>query len=72
MWRGCILRFAKENGWCVPTTLEILQDRVKPIQMGYSDFRKPGLREVLGPPDYISQNREHRLELLEAPERLGS
>ncbi|TEB20919.1 hypothetical protein FA13DRAFT_1779604 [Coprinellus micaceus] len=31
LWRKCILRYAKANGWRVPTVLETLQDRFKHI-----------------------------------------
>ena len=65
MWRRRILRFAKEKGWRVPTVLEILRDRFKPIQEDYDDPRKLGLEEMFGTPDYISQNRAYRLERLE-------
>ena len=65
VWRGCILRFAKENGWRVPTRLEILRDRFKPIPRHYDDPREMDLREMLGPPDYTSRNRAYRLERLE-------
>jgi hypothetical protein len=65
MWRKCILRFARANGWRVPTIQEMLQDRFKPIPLKYADPQKIGLEEMLCPPDRIAQNRENRLERLE-------
>ncbi|TEB20934.1 hypothetical protein FA13DRAFT_173862 [Coprinellus micaceus] len=65
LWRKCIIQFAKANGWCVPTGLEMLRDRFKPIPWHSSDPREVPLDELLGPPDYVSRHRRERLDRLE-------
>ncbi|TEB40226.1 hypothetical protein FA13DRAFT_1704278 [Coprinellus micaceus] len=65
LWRKCILRFAKANSWRVPTVLETLQDRFKHVPSYSGDPREVYMNELLGPLDWVSQNREDRLWRLE-------
>ncbi|TEB40244.1 hypothetical protein FA13DRAFT_60378 [Coprinellus micaceus] len=71
VWRKPILRFAKADGWRVPTVLETLRDRCKHIPWGSADPREVCLGELLGPPSYISRSRADRLRLLEQERTRG-
>ncbi|TEB40235.1 hypothetical protein FA13DRAFT_1724456 [Coprinellus micaceus] len=50
LWRSRIVRFAKANGWRVPTVLEKLRDRFKHIPWYRNDPREVWVGKLLGPP----------------------
>ncbi|TEB40238.1 hypothetical protein FA13DRAFT_1724461 [Coprinellus micaceus] len=72
VWRKCIREYAKANEWRVLTVLETLRDRLKPFPWHYDDPREEGIDELLGPVDYVSRNREYRLQRLEQERSKGS